>query len=181
MGYTICEPSDYTIPTELLSQADYQIVPFFLYRAAPKRLTSLSYELDEVFSEKTKSELLQIILGDDLNNFVFEKDLLSHIEQIAELGLADQNLYANCNKGFCQFNGKLSETDESRAKVFDKLLNRLRNSFAHGRTSKEGDYLILEDQFNPKSENKNLSARIVIDSSTLVELVKHIEMEIRRL
>lgn len=181
MKYTIIEPSDYSIPTELLSQADYQVVPFLLYRAAPKKQTPLSYELDDILPESVKAELLLSIIGDAPDNFIFAKSLSSHMERIAQLGLADQNLIADCNKGFCQINGSLSDGNESRAKVFDTLLNRLRNSFAHGRTAKDGDYLILEDRFRRGSKEECLSARIIIDSSTLVELVKHIEAAIKRL
>lgn len=181
MKYTICEPSDYTIPTELLSQSDFQIVPFLLYRAAPKRQTPLSYELDRVLPDTVKSTLLLNVLGDAPDNFLFVKKPALNIERIADLGLADQNLYADFNKGFCQTNSTLSDTDESRAKVFDTFLNRLRNSFAHGRTAKEGGFLILEDYYNSSCSNTDLSARIVIDSSTLVELIKHIETAIRKL
>lgn len=181
MEYTICEPSDYAIPTELLSQADYQIVPFLLYRAASKRQSPLSYELDRILPENVKSELLLSVLGDELENFIFAKNPKAHMEQIARLGLADQNLCADRNKGFCQINGSLSESDSSRAKVFDTFLNRLRNSFAHGRTTKEGDFLILEDQYGRNGKNTDLSARFVIDASTLVELVKHIEAAIRKI
>lgn len=181
MTYTICEPSDYSLPTELLSQADYQIVPFLLYRAAPKRQTPLSYELDSILPDKVKSKLLLSVLGDKPGNFLFIKKPESHIEQIARLGLADQNLFADCNKGFCQINGSISDTEESRAKVFDMFLNRLRNSFAHGRTAQDGDFLILEDQYVRNSQNTNLSARIIIDASTLVELVKRIETAIRKI
>lgn len=180
MEYTISEPSDYSLPTELLSQADFQIVPFLLYRAAPKTQTPLSFELDNILPDETKSELLLRVLGDNPDNFVFEKKLGPHIEKIAQLGLADQTLSANCNKGFCQINGSLAESDKSRAKVFDNFIKRLRNSFAHGRTAKEGEFLILEDQFAGRDKT-GLSARIILDVSTLVELVQHIELAIRKL
>lgn len=176
--YSINTPSDYSLPTELLSFGDFDIVPFLLYRAAPVRTTSLSYDLEHVLSVEVRSDLFNRFMVDSRDLFIFSSSLDKQIDRIADLGLADQNLLCDCDKGFCWVRQNPKNDIASDAKLFDALLVHLRNSFAHGRTSGDGDRLILEDQFNSKSKSNNLSARFVLEPSTLVEWVKAIEKAI---
>ena len=67
--------------------------------------------------------------------------------------MSDNTLNCNKVKGFVR---KDKETHE-----LDEVLNRIRNSFAHGRIAKSGEYLIFEDKKN------ELTARIVLTFDVL--------------
>ena len=179
MNRTICTPSEYILPTELLSYNDFSVVPFLLYRAAPAKHTSLSFDLEHVLEQNIRSELLDKFFGDMPDNFVYGPKLDDQIDAIERLGLTDQNFVADCDKGFFWTRVQMGNDDEAKAKAFDQLIAHLRNSLAHGRTAKEDDFLILEDIHTTSAKSSNLSARIVLNPSTLVEWVKSIEKAIR--
>lgn len=178
--YSIDTPSEYVVPTELLSFAQFEVVPFLLYRAAPPRTTSLSYDLEHVLSEQTRCELFSRFMDENRDSFVFSNSLDKQIDRIVELGLADQNLLCDCDKGFCWVRQTPKNDAASDAKMFDSLLVHLRNSFAHGRTASDEGHLILEDQFGQKAKASCLSARIVLEPSTLLEWVKAVERAINK-
>lgn len=180
MIYTICEQSEYSLPTEILSAKDYfDVVPFFLYRAAPQNDTPLSYDLGTVLSDSVRSNLLHCLIYDKTDDFIFVNIPANHIEAIAALSLADQNLNPDRDKGFFQANAREENgTEAASAKKFDALIRHIRNSFAHGRTAKEGDFLILED-WSTTRKTPYLSARLVISPSTLIEWVAQIEKCVR--
>ena len=177
--YSIDTPSSYSLPTELLSFSAFEIVPFLLYRAAPIKTTSLSYDLQNTLSDKTRASLFNHFIEEDRDCFIFSCSPDKEISKIVELGLADQNLLCDRDKGFCWIRQNPKGDTASDAKCFDALLTHLRNSFAHGRTAEEDNWLILEDQFSSSSKSNYLSARLILDPSTLVEWVKSIERAIK--
>ena len=179
MNYTINTPSDYSLPTELLSFSDFEIVPFLLYRAAPTKTTSLSFDLENIIAGHVRRCLFDQFVGEDRESFIFSSNPNKQIERLAELGLTDQNLMCDRNKGFCWVRENPQDNDSSKAKQFDALLTHLRNSFAHGRTAGENDRLILEDQFGASSKSNYLSARLILDPSTLAEWIKAIERALK--
>lgn len=179
MNSTICIPSEYALPTELLSCNDFSVVPFLLYRAAPIKHTSLSFDLEHVLEQNVRSKLLDKFFGDTPGNFIYGPKLDDQIDAIEGFGLTDQNFVADYDKGFFWTRVQMDDDDETKAKAFDQLIAHLRNSFAHGRTAKEDDFLILEDFHTTSAKSNSLSARIVLNPSTLVEWVKSIEKAIR--
>lgn len=178
MRTTICTPVEYSLPTELLSYNDFSIVPFLLYRAAPTKYTTLSFDLENVLNPEQRCNLFNQLIGQGATNFIYGPHLNEHITQIEALGLADQNLLPDCDKGFFWTRVQMNSDTESKAKAFNYLIGHLRNSFAHGRTAKESGYLILEDSHSRSVETPNLSARIVLSPSTLVEWVNAIQKAI---
>lgn len=179
MDRTICTPIEYSLPTELLSYNDFSIVPFLLYRAAPAKHTSLSFDIEHVLKPIIRSELLDRFIGEAPNAFIYGPKLEEKIDAIEKLALTDQNLMADCDKGFFWTRVQMSDEPETKAKAFDQLVAHLRNAFTHGRTAKEDDYLIIEDIHSTGSKTYNLSARIVLNPSTLVEWVRQIEKAVR--
>lgn len=176
---TICTPFEYSLPTDLLSYNEFSIVPFLLYRAAPAKHTFLSFDLENILEHKVRSELFDRFTEGAPGNFIYGPNLSEKIDEIDGLALTDQNLLFDCDKGFFWTRVQMGDNEETKASAFDHLLAHLRNSFAHGRTAKEDSFLILEDIHSSSAKTCNLSARIILSPSTLVEWVKAVEKAVR--
>ena len=172
MPYTLSEESDYSLPADILPANTYlKAIPFFQYRAAPVTHTSLSYNIDELLTTSTKRHLYEEMVGDRRDYFLYCPDCTKVLDRLASIGLCDQNLTLDGNKGWFWTRHCDAGNEESKAKAFMGLLRHIRNSIAHGRIALEDGFIILED-FNGKG---NLTARIVVDPETFNEWAMIIE------
>lgn len=171
--FSICQPSAYQLPNKVLGFDEFSvIVPFFLYQAAPLRDCTLSLDFEGHLTSDEKTDLYEKMLGERMGSFLAVTSVSAKdtIKAIAQLSLADQNMKINCEKGV--FRKKRNDAEGSYANAFDELLRHLRNSIAHSRIRKEGEFVLLEDYVSPWSEDKNkkksLTARIILKPSTLL-------------
>ena len=152
----INKDSSYTSPIILFSGEKSKLQHFFQYLAVKQKMSPLSMGIQEIMDGEEKDLLWRSLLGaaeTTEENFIFAQPLRNKIKEIRELQLSDNTLNCNKVKGFVR---KDKETHE-----LDEVLNRIRNSFAHGRIAKSGEYLIFEDKKN------ELTARIVLTFDVL--------------
>lgn len=152
----IKKDSLYASPIILFSGEKSKLQHFFQYLTVEQKMSPLSMGIQEKMDGEEKDLLWQSLLEaaeTTEENFIFAPLLRNKIKEIRELQLSDNTLNCDKIKGFVRKNKETHELDE--------VLNRLRNSFAHGRIAKSGEYLIFEDK------RKELTARIVLTFDVL--------------
>lgn len=172
MSNTLAEESDYSLPADILPANTYlKAIPFFQYRAAPVSHTSLSYDIDALLTTSTKCDLYEEMIGDRAAHFVYCPNLSKALNRLASIGLCDQNLTLDGNKGWFWTRHCDTRNEESKAKAFMELLRHIRNSIAHGRIALEDGFIILEDS----NGRESLTARIIVDPESFNEWAMIIE------
>ena len=160
----ICKDSDYTS----VFQFDFQstdflsLIEFYLYRIANSKDSPLSYGIDTSLSEVQKDTLysrLLALIGVPEADFLFSPILRNNIKEIRTMKLSDTTLESDRIKGF------FLQSNSGKEKIvqhkLDAMLKHIRDSFAHGRVGRMGEYIILEDKVN------ELTARLIITIEAL--------------
>lgn len=147
------------------------LLEFFLYYAAPVRLSPLSLDLEHELTSEDKDSLI-----DDLCVMAkCEKTDLCYIGlsnakgvELERLGLSDESFLADRPKGFF-WQYKANRKDALPEHEFDCIIKHLRNSMAHGRICSYGKLALFEDK------NNDITMRFVVDPNALVSWSSAIE------
>lgn len=162
--------SPYINPLETPLAEDISIQFFFQYVTANSSDSPLSAHLDEVLSSQEKDELWNAILhiaGASEEDFLFNSILRNKIEDIRRMKLSDTTIACDRVKGFMYLKNPPKDGKNAEHRI-DALFKRVRDAFAHGRVSYNGEFFILEDKKN------ELTDRIVITLDTLKQWKEYI-------
>lgn len=135
---------------------------FYQYKIANSKDSPLSLKIDSVLSDNQKDELFKKLLnsaGISDSDIIFNSILRNKINDIRKMELSDNTLKCDRIKGFFHQKNK-SKEGTSQHKI-DSMFKHIRDSFAHGRISFEGLFLVLEDKV------KELTSRLVITIDVL--------------
>ena len=172
--------SEYELFSQIVSAHDfYTILPFYLYRAAPIETCSLSFDFQSRLSNEEKSSLYLRLLDNRISSIKATTSIQREADWIEQNHLNDEGLVCDKEKGIYLIGSRIPD-DNSYALLFDTLLRRVRNSIAHGRVAREGDFLILEDksQDHKNRKKQRLTARFVLLPETLVEWIQILQASI---
>lgn len=160
----ISKESNYTTIFEfIVPSAEFNsLIEFYLYRMANSSDSPLSYKIDASLTKEQKDTLFSRLLTSiDVSETDFGFDgpfLKNNIGTISKMKLGDKTLEFDRIKGF--FHQNKSNEKPSQHKL-DAMFKHIRDSFAHGRVGRMGEYLILEDK------KKELTARLIITLDAL--------------
>ncbi len=146
-----------------------ELIEFYLYRVAISNDSPLSYKIDVSISDEQKDSLYSNLLskiGISEADFLFSSFLRNIIKDIRAMKLSDTTLESDRIKGF--FHQSNPGKGKPNQHKLDAMLKHIRNSFAHGRVGRIGEYIILEDKAN------ELTARLIITIDALYKWKKEI-------
>ena len=144
----IIKDSQYINPLDTPLAEDISIQFFFQYITANATDSPLSACLDKVLSSTEKEDLWESLLriaGASEDDFLFNSLLRNKIEDIRKMKLSDTTVVCDRVKGFMYIKNRSKEKEIMEYHV-DALFKRMRDAFAHGRVSYNGDFFILEDK-----------------------------------
>ena len=178
--WTVQTQHEYQMPSRILLFEDFStIVPFYLYRAAPANVSTLSWDIPSVLGAEGMSLLYVRMMGERMQSFRGTTSVARESGWASEKKLADQNLAFDEEKGLFYQGSKRVDDSTDYSDTFDSLLRHIRNVVAHGRMRKEGEFLLLEDSngksTDAKGNPKPLTARLVVRPSTLPHWARLIE------
>ena len=168
----ISKDSSYTsiFQAEFDSKAILMLSDFYQYKTANSNDSPLSLKIDLVLSDAQKDELFKKLLnsaGISDSDILFNSILRNKINDIRKMELSDNTLKCDRIKGFFHQKNH-SKTGTSQHKI-DSMFKHIRDSFAHGRISFEGPFLVLEDKVNELTGRFIITVDALCQWKTLIE------------
>lgn len=165
-----------TISKSLASSGIFSVYPdreairmleFYLYYAAPLRISPMSLDLENAFSDTQKNQLMLnfcSVMNCAKNDLIFQTLADTKANEIDKAQLSDETIVYDRPKGFFWLYTQNKQQGGQSESEFDCLIKHIRNSIAHGRMGQQGEFALLEDK-----GKKNITMRLIVPQSALLQ------------